>query len=323
MKINHIACALINRLFAVHIRRLNYYATLAVNDCIEPETGKTSFRERKKTMRILKYMPLVVAIQALACSDDGIDDGSHLAKPPLGGSELNGRLFILERLDGHTLVGESSVQVAFTLDGRIGFSAGCVGDGGEYSLEGDVLVVGRREGGIPDIACHEDIVVQEQWLSEFFRGRPKLTIEGSRLIVARENVVMTLLDRLVADPDRPLVGPKWNINTLGHGGYSSTVSYETVPWVTFSADGTLMLFGGCNQGSGHYEATATRLTFDSVLFDDAVCPPGEGLSVMEQETFLRQVFTGTADYRIEARSLSIVHTDGVGVYASTTAAPAP
>jgi heat shock protein HslJ len=52
---------------------------------------------------------------------------------------------------------------------------------------------------------------------------------------------------------------------------ATTVVFGTEPWVSFSDEGVASVFGGCNLGVGTYQATANRLTFGGMSYEEREC----------------------------------------------------
>ena len=272
---------------------------------------------------------IAVLLGSVACNDDSDNPSSEtFHDSPNSGStnsavtpsELNGRSFNLHSAEGYTPMDASLVAVSFTAD-WIGLGAGCNRMGGEYQVEDDKLVV----SGIlsTDMACDDGLGLQEDWFLGFVRGGPTVHLDGDWLTLASGSTTLTFLDRVIADPDRPLVGTNWILNARLMAPIAMSMVLETNPRVFFQTGGAFSpkdrfsLHSGCNVGEGAYEATATKITFSSFQLGDTDCSfEGDAKENEEQWQFLMQVFSGTANYRIQASQLLIEHTDGTGIHAS-------
>ena len=133
--------------------------------------------------------------------------------------------------------------------------------------------------------------------------RPALTLAGNDLKLTSPAASITLLDREVADPDRPLVGPIWTVVSVISGDAVSSVMEGVVATITFQADGQVGFNTGCNAGGGRFSATADALRFSELVMTEMACPGPAG----EMEAaFLRVLSAETVSYRIEAASLELM-----------------
>src|SRR5262249_3091604 len=132
---------------------------------------------------------------------------------------LDGRVFLLQSSQGFQPVPDTQLSVSFD-DGEIFVSAGCNSQGGPFRLRGGRL---ELEGlGTTDIGCIQALAAQDDWLAHFLTSKPQLTLHGDQLTLESGVATLVLLDREVADPDRPLAGPAWTIDSfIASGGWSN------------------------------------------------------------------------------------------------------
>ena len=71
---------------------------------------------------------------------------------------------------------------------------------------------------------------------------------GDELVLEDGATVITLLDREVADPDLPLVGPVWTVTAIITGDAVSSVPEGVIATLVFTDDGLVMVNTGCNSG---------------------------------------------------------------------------
>ncbi len=242
---------------------------------------------------------------ATACSSgDAGTNGTETAA-------LAGRDFLLQEATGYQPVAGTVIRLGFT-DANVRFSGGCNLYSGSYAIRNGTLSVSRVSS--TEMGCAAELMTQDGWLAAFFAGSPTLTLEGDTLTLASGGVVLTFLDREVADPDRPLVGPIWTVDTLISGEMASSV-FSTLqpPTVSFEAGGNLLIQTGCNSGTGSYTASTTNLTFAGVTFTTSTCTDTASSSLLAH---LASVFAdGTATYGIEAARLTIERGE-VGIMAN-------
>jgi heat shock protein HslJ len=256
-------------------------------------------------MRVGSLAPVVIASALCLGAATSCTSGDTSTTPPLAG-----RAFLLQEAVGYVPVAGTVIRLSFT-ETDLGFDAGCNSYSGSYEIRNGTLILTTMSS--TEKGCAAELQTQDEWLATFFIGRPALTLDGDTLTLASGVVVLTFLDRKVADPDRPLVGPTWSVDTLIRGNAASSVtSTLQPPTVSFDAGGVVLIGTGCNTGSGSYAATTTHLTFAGVRFTTSTCTDTASPLLLEH---LATVFAdGTATYGIKAARLTIERGD-VGIMA--------
>jgi heat shock protein HslJ len=230
-----------------------------------------------------------------------------------GGSdmELDGRTFlsVSATTNGqpHELVAGTQVRITFD-DGRIGANAGCNQMSGGYEVDGATLVVDSL--ATTEMGCDPPRHAQDQWLAGLLTGRPTVTLAGDDLTLTTATDELRLRDRRVADPDRPLTGTEWRVESIVTRDAVSSVAGGEEATFTFSADGRVTGNTGCNQFSGPYEHTTDTITFGAVAMTKKAC--AGGADVMERAVV--KLFDGRpVAYQIEADRLTLTNPDGDGL----------
>jgi heat shock protein HslJ len=225
---------------------------------------------------------------------------------------LAGLAFVLEAAEGFEPVEGTTVRLSF--DGSsLSISGGCNGQSGNYSVCDGRLCLSDLSSTA--IGCGGELHAQDAWLSDFFLASPLMTQSGARLTFEGSDATLSFLDREVADPDRPLVGPTWRVDTLIRGNGASAGASETAatPTIEFRPDGEYGVFTGCNTGYGTYTTGDGSVTLSGAAYTEAGCePPNE----MVQAHVVEVLAAGTVAYEIEARRLTLTRQD-VGVSATT------
>jgi heat shock protein HslJ len=224
--------------------------------------------------------------------------------PPDGsgtGPGLDGRTFLSTGIEGRILVAGSRITIAFR-DGQISASGGCNSMSGPYRIDGDHLVAGSL--ATTEMGCDEPLMAQDTWLAELL-GEATIAIDGDTLVLARGNVRLTMEDREIADPDRPLLGTRWVLDGIRSGDAVSSMPVGVTAALTFS-DGRVDVEAGCNRGGGTVEVGDTTIRFGPVALTKMACAP----DAMAVEGAVAAVLSGEVAYAIEAGSLTL---DAAGV----------
>ena len=186
---------------------------------------------------------MLLFISLLACSDKTDDS----AEPDL---EFIGMDFQLESAEGYELVAEGA-RIAFHEGSEFSFSAGCNSLGGTFSVSEDVFTLGEAYSTM--IGCDTELMEEDDWFTSFFQSSPTISFDGERMTFTGTEATLIFLDSEIATPDQELVGPIWQIDTFIDGEMASAYNLVESPTLSFSADGRVDIFGGCNGGGGLYE----------------------------------------------------------------------
>lgn len=208
-----------------------------------------------------------------ACCLTSTAVGCDAAADPAGdGDPLHGREFLLESADGFTAVPDTTVRIHFgEEEGQpsFGFYADCNHHSGPYEVrDGRLVLLGFGSTGI---ACDEPLSMQDSLLSDFFRAEPELQLEGHRLTFVGESATLVFIDREVADPDRPLIGRLWTVDTFVTADAASDVPLAEPPTVRFEQEGSVEVFSGCNMGTGSFTQTDGELTLSGMAYTEEGC----------------------------------------------------
>lgn len=270
----------------------------------------------------LASVPAVLALALLTgCGDEPATVDS-------GGSpdDLRGRTFVstsvTERDKPRELAGDSVVRMEFTDDGRLVSDAGCNIGQGDVQLDDGKLVVDGY--GTTEMGCPGDLSEQDAWLADFIAAGPSWRLSGPDLTLSTEETRITMQDREVAQPDQPLEGIRWTLDSLSAGDDpNSGVQHSTAmekAWVRF-ADGKVEANGGCNGLGGEAKVQENNagytITFGPLVGTMMACEP----EIMDVENQLSGVLTGKVTATIDADKLRL--TNDKGLSAELVAKPAP
>jgi len=206
---------------------------------------------------------VIAASVALSCACGG---------DSLGGDQLHGALvnrqFVSESVEGWELVPSTEVRLTFFQD-ELRAGAGCNSMDGPYQIDGTTLkMLGL---GSTDMGCGPGLSAQDQWLSEFLLARPSLELAEPRLSMSTPNARITLLDRELASPDRPLVGTSWTGEALSDGEVAMGGPGMAQVSAWFDASGSVEVHTSCQVGVGTFHVEGTTLTFEGFAYDGAAC----------------------------------------------------
>lgn len=258
------------------------------------------------------FAALALLVLAGGCgSDSGGDSG------PVGRTvpELDGTSWIATTLTEHgqprALAPGSQLRLDFA-DGRIKVDAGCNAISGSYRLsEESQLSVGDLSS--TTMGCDQALMDQDTWVSQSVFNAPLLaSVDGDTLTLSREGLEVVLTDRTRAAPDALLEGTSWQLDGIRTGDTVADVpAGATVPTFTLAPDGTVTLDTGCNSGSGTATVTGSTITFGPLATTKKACA---GQAGRQTEAAVLAVLTGTADWAISQRTLTVTQGDRALVY---------
>jgi heat shock protein HslJ len=265
--------------------------------------GSWSLREpgvatyRPGAMRLRTSICLIAALAVVGCAGSGANPvaSSPSASSPASAG-LDGRTFLSAKVQGHDLVTGSTVRLTFKV-GRVGINAGCNQMSGTYDLVDDHLRTGQMM--TTEMGCDPPLMAQDTWVGSFIDGAT-VTLAGDTLTLGHGDVTMTLTDRVVADPDRPLEGTRWVLDGIVAGGAVSSVPAGVTAALTI-ANGRMQVETGCNTGGATVALNATTLTIGPMALTGRACA-SDTASV---EAAMTAVLSGQITYAIAADVLTL------------------
>lgn len=251
----------------------------------------------------LPLLSLLVVLALGGCSS-GDDDGGVRVQSPLPPTGT----FLSTAVTGRTLVPGTRVTLTFE-DGSLSANAGCNHLGGEFAMDGDVLVI---NGGLitTEIGCDQARHEQDEWLASLLQARPTIAVAGETITISGPDSSLTLQDREVADPDRPLVGTQWDVDTIISGETASTVPAEHPATVRFLEGGRVELANGCSVYAGTY-----RLS-DDVITVSGLKPEVMARCLPPDPVDLSGIVRGEVGYEITGDRLRLHGADDQGLEAA-------
>jgi heat shock protein HslJ len=237
-------------------------------------------------------MTLAAAMVA-ACTSGAASSGGPSAAATLS---VDGRTYISTDATGVSLVAGSRVRLSFA-DGSLNANAGCNSMSGAYTIADDRLRT--TEMAMTEMGCAEPLMQQDQWLAALL-GNASISLAGDTLTLDDGTVRITLLDREVASPDKPIEGTLWVLDGIVSGDAVSSVPSGVTASIRI-ADGRVDLDTGCNVGGGTVAVTDGTLAFGPVALTKRACEPGQAAV----EAAMASTLSGTVRYTIEADELTL------------------
>ncbi len=231
----------------------------------------------------------------------GQSSSTRLSSSGTGPFGLAGLEFLLESSEGYTPVQGTTIRLWFEAT-EFGFGAGCNSHSGSYSSCGGRLCSPGL--GSTEIGCAAPLQAQDEWLAAFLTASPILTHAAPRLTLGGAEATLEFLDRELANPDRPLSGRTWTIDTFIDGGAASSFPLQASPTVEFRDDRSLQVSTTCNVGEGTYTLGEGVLVLSNVAYSEEVCDPSG--SVAARDRIMQVLTVGTVSYEIEAARLTIL-----------------
>ncbi|HKP55284.1 MAG TPA: META domain-containing protein [Polyangiales bacterium] len=229
----------------------------------------------------------LVLCWAASCGDDAASES------------LDGRTFLLDSSKGFEPVENTTVRLRFH-DGQLSLQADCNTHAGEYAVRDGVLIF--ENVGSTEIGCEPALQKQDEQLVEFLTSEPQLDLDDERLTLTQAKIELVFLDREVADPDRPLVGTLWAVDTLIDGDSASNLPLTKEPTIQFDDDDKLHVDTTCNTGSGRYQVDGARITLEDVSYTEVACSGASGSVETHIQAVLRD---GTLMFEIDAARLRL------------------
>ena len=237
---------------------------------------------------------------------------------------LEGTLWMLTSLadaDGQMQAALAGSEVSATFqDGRVVGNAGCNNYTANYTLDGNMLVIGPTATTM--MACISvELSAQEAAYLNALAEVAEYQVSGETL---------TLLDgagapALVYAATMPatLTGTTWEVMSYNNGKEAViSVAADTTLTMTFDEDGQVSGSAGCNNFTGGYTVDGHKITIGPLASTMMMCAEPE--TVMEQEAQFLAALSTAATYTIHGDKLELrTATGALAVSATVQAAAAP
>jgi heat shock protein HslJ len=263
-------------------------------------------------------LALTAAAAALAsvlagCGNDSPASGATGGSAALG--DLANATFLSTQVtkDGqdYPLADGTRINLQFW-DARLSAQAGCNILGGDARLSDGVIDV---DGGLmmTEMGCAPRLARQDEWLAGLLSRGPVATLDDDRLTLTSGDTVVEFLNEETANPDRPLTGTTWTLETMGGSGADSSVSSipgDVESTLTIDDNGQVSIRPGCNSGGGDATIGDDVIDFGPIALTRMACM-GPAMAV---ENFVMKVIDGQVRYSIDADALTLTNGDSMLIY---------
>jgi heat shock protein HslJ len=219
-----------------------------------------------------------------------------------------GRTFVSVAVEGEPIPGDGPLTLSFA-DGQLSASAGCNhGSAAAHLADGHLMTT---QLATTMIGCPPPRGDADGWMARFLAAGPAWTLTADDLTLTTDTTTVTLRDKKVLDPDRPLIGTSWRVQSLvtTDAVMTSVALEESKPGLAIRDDQTVTGWTGCNTFYGRADVVDGIVTFGPINTSGAVC---EG-EVGEIEQSIRRVLDGPVQASIDADRLTLAGANGNGL----------
>ncbi|WP_433709909.1 META domain-containing protein [Nocardia sp. CA-084685] len=238
------------------------------------------------------------------CSNDDKNEEKPAVSPM-------GRTFISTGVEGRQIPGGGPMTLTFA-DGRISANSGCNTADATVDLTDGILHVGTLASTL--LACPDERSQADSWQDNVLTSLPKWRIDDSTLTLTGKETTVILLDKKIAQPDKPLTGTTWIISALmtPDAQIRSQTLDDVKPTLNIAADGGVSGNAGCNRMTGHATASPTANGPD-VTFQIGTTKMACAPEIMEVEQAVLKALDGKTSATIDADTLILRNTNGFGL----------
>ena len=141
---------------------------------------------------------------------------------------------------------------------------------------------------------------QDSWLANIISAKPTWKLDDSKLDVTSGGTTISLVDRKVAEPDLPLDGTKWSLETVITGDAAAHLIGSENAWITVNGE-RVTGSTGCNGFQGMVARGTGTLTFGEPATTRLPCTDADA----EVEAAILNVLKGQVTYTIDGNRLKI------------------
>jgi heat shock protein HslJ len=192
--------------------------------------------------------------------------------------------------------------------GHLRADAGCNQLTWQAGVNGDRLVLSGPAA--TEMGCTPDRLAQDTWLSTFLSAGPAWELDGDNLTLRTGGSEIRLVDRRVADPDRPLEGTRWLVRSIVDGQQTASLPTGVQAELTLGRNGHVTGSTGCDTLSGTASRHGDTITFSTVTTSGKPCTGDAG----GVQTAMLAVLDGDATVHIDGAQLTLLDDAGRGIH---------
>lgn len=255
----------------------------------------------------MRYLAvLVVALVAAGLSGCAESDGS----PGTTASTVpTGRTFVSTSVEGADIPGGGPLTLDFTEQDRVSVHAGCNRGSADVDFTDGTMTTGPIAMTL--MACPGESSGADAWVTEFLQQLPSWQLDGENLELRNDTATITLTDRKVLDPDRPITGTAWTVTSLlSPDAVSTSAALErSAPQLTIGDDGAVTGNAGCNRITGQADVHSDTIVFGPLATTRMACPE----DVAEVERAVLHVMNGEVRVSVDSDTMRLSKEDGYGL----------
>ncbi|WP_430333401.1 META domain-containing protein [Rhodococcus sp. ACT016] len=265
-----------------------------------------------RTLPVALAFLCAATLSACGSTADGADAADVTETPAVAASPADamwGRTFLSTSVTGSTIPGGGPLEVAFPERDHIAMSAGCNRGVSSVDLAGGTVKTGPIATTM--MACPGDSAGADKWMTSLFEAQPAWTLAEDILTLSSADVTVTLADKKTAEPDRPVIGTTWVVESLmtPDAVVTSTALEATAPSLTIGQDGQATGSTGCNRFSGPVRVGDSTITFGKLATTRVACPD----DVADVERAVLHVLDGEVTYTVDGPVMKLTRPDGTGL----------
>lgn len=225
---------------------------------------------------------------------------------PAGAPDVVGEWQLAEgTADGAPLPRPHGAQATLELrDGDLRGRSFCNSVVSGYRLDGDSIEFDGLGG--TDMGCDPDVMAAEQSFLDALGRVTTAARDGDDLVLSGDGVRLRLVP-VIPEPDRPLEGTRWVLDTLVDGATASSTVGDPAGLV-LDTDGTAEASTGCQLLTARWLLEDGALVLDDLL-GSATCPP----ELADQDAHVTAVLGGGPAPVIQGDRLTLTTDDGRGL----------
>jgi heat shock protein HslJ len=165
------------------------------------------------------------------------------------------------------------------------------------------------------MACEQPLMDQDTWIAAFLAAGPTLDLAGETLTLTGDDATLTLTDQEVAEPDLPIDGTTWTLESIGSADAVSSVPGGVTATLVFDGAGNVAVDTSCNTGSAMVELSDTAMLLSPMALTKMACGPDE----TEVETTMVALLMGEVAYEVSSDVLTLTRGPNSLVFRGTPA----